>query len=132
MPLVNLPQFTEIETKIVGPLTFRQFLFILVSAVFSAFVYLRFPRFISIPLATAIFGIGISFAFVKIQGIPLYNIFLGWLKSLFKPKVIFWGKGGKKASLLMEVEIKKSEKEKVEVKRESALQSLMTKVETKK
>jgi len=132
MPLVNLPQFTEMEAKIVGPLTFRQFLFILVATAFAAFVYLRFPRFISIPLAMVILGIGISFAFLKIEGVPFYNIFLGWFKSLFTPKIIFWGKGGKKTSLLIEKEIKKVEREKMGRKRESALKNLIIKVGTKK
>jgi hypothetical protein len=132
MPLVSLPQFTEIETKIVGPLTFRQFLFILGAAMISAFLYFHFPHFISIPLIAVIFGIAISFAFLKIGGIPFYNIFLGWLRSLFSPKVLFWGKKGKKLFPLVETEIKKIEKEKIGRKRESALKNLMIKIETKK
>jgi len=132
MPLVTLPQFTEMESKIVGPLTFRQFLFILFAILISAFIYFHFPRFISIPLGMIILGIGISFAFLKIGGIPFYHIFLAWLKSLFTPRVIFWGKKEKKPFLLEEMEIKKIEKGKIERKKEGALKNLITKIETKK
>jgi hypothetical protein len=132
MPLVNLPQFTEIEPKIVGPLTFKQFLFIFFAVIVSVFVYLRFPRFLSFPLALLIFGIGLTFAFLKIQGVPFYTIFLGWLRSLFSPKVLFWGKREGKSYLVQETEIKKEEKEKIATKREGALKGLITKIETKK
>jgi hypothetical protein len=132
MPLVNLPQFTEIEPKIVGPLTFKQFLFILFSVIISAFIYIRFPRFISFPLALLIFGGGLAFAFLKIQGIPFYELFLGWIKSLFSPKVLFWRKKGGRSYLWQEIEVKKEEKEKIAIKREGSLKGLITKVETKK
>jgi len=132
MPLVTLPQFTEMEAKIVGPLTFKQFLFILVSVVISVFLYFNLPHSISLPLAAIVFGIGIAFAFLKIGGIPFYNIFLAWLRSLFAPKTWIWGKKGKEILLLKEMEIKKMEKEKIGRKREGALKNLITKIETKK
>jgi hypothetical protein len=132
MPLVTLPQFTEMEAKIVGPLTFKQFLFILVSVVISIFLYFHLPHSISLPLAAIVFGIGIVFAFLKIGGIPFYNIFLAWLRSLFAPKTWIWGKKGKEILLLKEMEIKKMEKEKIGRKREGALKNLITKIETKK
>jgi len=132
MPLVTLPQFTETETKIAGPLTFKQFLSLLIVGGVSFLVYTIFPRSISFFLALIIFVLGIAFSFLKVEGIPLYLFFLLMLKTIFSPRVLFWGKKRGTSPFLAEREFKKIEKEKIGVKRESALKSLITKVETKK
>jgi hypothetical protein len=132
MPLVNLPQFTEVETKIVGPLTFKQFLIVLFCVLIASLLYIRLPRPLSLFLAVAIVGSGFVFSFLKVEGVPFYTVFLGWLRSLISPRVIYWGKGKVKYSPLKEIEIKKFEKEKIGIKREGALRNLITKVETKK
>jgi len=132
MPLVNLPQFTEVEAKIVGPLTFKQFLIVLFCVLIAGFVYTHLPRPFSLIFAIAIVGFGFAFSFLKVEGVPFYTVFLGWLKSLISPKVIYWGKRKVKYPPLREIEIKKFEKEKIGMKREGALRNLITKVETKK
>ena len=64
----QVPQFIEIEDKIVGPLTFRQFLFI-VGGLGAAFIFYQLPiwggvKFFLVILSGAI---GAAFAFYKIN-----------------------------------------------------------------
>jgi hypothetical protein len=132
MPLVTLPQFTEMESKIVGPLTFKQFLSLGITIGICVLVYNLFPHFISLPLSLILFILGVFLSFIKVEGIPLYNFLLLRLKSIFSPRVLFWGKKKATPFFLSEIEIKKLEKEKIKTKRESSLKNLVTKVVTKK
>jgi hypothetical protein len=69
----QVPQFTDRETKLVGPLTLKQFLWIALGGVF---VYILSFMLTSTALiiATIIIGsISLSFAFVNIGGISLMH-----------------------------------------------------------
>jgi hypothetical protein len=132
MPLVTLPQFTEMETKIAGPLTFKQFLSLGITIGICVLVYNLFPRFISFPLSLILFILGVFLSFIKVEGMPLYTFLFLRLKSIFSPRVLLWGKKKTTPFFLGETEIKKFEKEKIKTKRESSLKNLVTKVVTKK
>jgi hypothetical protein len=132
MPTVTLPQFTEREAKIAGPLTFKQFISLIIIAGISGFVYLSLPRSFSLPLAIVILIGGSALIFVQIEKEPLYSILLKRFTFLFSSKTFFWGKGKLKTSLPSEVEIKKLKKDEIKTKRESRLKSLIVKLETKK
>jgi hypothetical protein len=132
MALVNLPQFTEVEAKIVGPLTFKQVLFVLVALAICALIYIHLPRFLSFPLIFVILVLGVPLAIGKKDELPLYIFFLAQLRLLFSPRVIFWGKKKPVTSILNEIEIKKFGKKKTKIKWGGALRNLIAKVETKK
>ena len=83
----QLPQFIETETKIVGPLTLRQFLWVAggVAILFLLFMVTQgsFLFFIAgIPI-TAIF---LALAFLKIEGVPLINYIAYLLSYVLNPK----------------------------------------------
>lgn len=68
----QVPQFIETETKLVGPFTLKQFLFLAVGAVIIFILQYVFSSFTlliiaSLPIAAA----SIALAFYKIDGIPL-------------------------------------------------------------
>jgi len=131
MPLVNLPQFTEIEPKIVGPITFKQFFSLIILALICFLIYTRFPSFFSRLFAFIVFSLGAFLIFGKIEGMNAFLFLFLKIKSIFSPRILFWG-GKKKSFILSEVEIKKVEKEKIKTKRESSLKNLVLKVLTKK
>lgn len=89
----QVPQFIETETKIIGPFTLKQFLWIGsgVAMLFLAFLILRSYLYIfvivSIPIVT-IFG---SLAFIKIEGAPLFNYLVYGLAYFVNPKKYFFG-----------------------------------------
>lgn len=74
----QVPQFIETETKLVGPFTLKQFLWVaggVVMTVLASMLLTGFLRIGAIFLIIAFFG---SLAFVKIDGQPLVN-FLAYM-----------------------------------------------------
>lgn len=87
-----VPQFIDIEDKIIGPITTRQFFLLMVGAffIFIEYKFLDFTSFIFIGLITAaFFGM---FAFIKVNGMPVHLFLLNFLTALRKPKVRVWDK----------------------------------------
>ena len=70
----QVPQFIEIEDKIFGPLTFKQFLFV-VGGGGLAFIFYNLPMWGSLKffLVIASAGTGCAFAFLKIGHKPLLS-----------------------------------------------------------
>lgn len=64
----QVPQFIEVEDKIFGPLTFRQFVFLLGAAGMSYLLWRVFPFFIAAPLIAGAVGLGAALAFFKYNG----------------------------------------------------------------
>ena len=130
----TVPQFIEMEAKIVGPLTFRQFIFIGIAGGICFVLYFTFP-FSLFLLATIVLGSGaVAFAFLKIGGRGLPTILGNFLKFSLAPKIYLWGKKE------VPVEVFKKEMAKAEEKKEelplkiaekSRLKKLRTQIETK-
>ena len=75
MPKFQVPQFIETETKLIGPLTLRQVLFVAGGVSMTAMAYVILPTFfffIAALLILAFFG---TLAFIKIDGQPALNYF---------------------------------------------------------
>lgn len=96
-----VPQFIDIEDKIIGSITTRQFLIIIVAGIFL-FVAYRLSTF-GLFLAQAIFIIIVfgSLAFLKINGSPFHIFLLNFISSLRKPGKRVWRK-----ELLQEIAMK--------------------------
>jgi hypothetical protein len=82
----QLPQFIETETKIIGPFTIKQFLWVAAGASLLFVVFLTLPGFWAFVLSVPIVGISLSFAFVRIQGVPLVNYMSYMLSYNLNPK----------------------------------------------
>jgi hypothetical protein len=133
MPLFSVPKFIERESPIVGPLTFKQFIFILVTVVIGFIIYRTFPFFLSLPLLVILGALGFSLAFLKIREIPFYKILLEGLTFFFKPKRLYWGKKKREVSIVSErMELKKEEKVPLKIKRGGKLKETTIQIETKK
>ncbi len=90
-----VPQFIDVEDKILGPLAVRQFIIILggISLIVGSYqlVYKLANQF-SIFLFTAV-GIlvgMVAFAFVKVNGRPFHQFLLNVLQSLKNPRMRLW------------------------------------------
>jgi len=103
----KVPQNIDLEDKIVGPFTMRQFVYLLVAGGliygwwnFLNSNYVNFlPQFLI--LAIPIGGLGFAFALVKINDRPFEYFVLGLLKFLFSPKQMMWKTGFKGESVIM-------------------------------
>ncbi len=92
----QVPQFTDVEDKIIGPFTIKQFLYVVGGAgmAYIAFTYL--PIYISIVLMVVIIPFSFALAFYKINNKP----FIDFLESAFlfytKQNLYIWKKEQKK------------------------------------
>lgn len=88
----QVPQFIDIEDKVIGPLTIKQFLYILVAGVilFVLFKLLNFSVFIilSIPVIVLTYAL----AFVKVHNKPFINVIGNFIGFLRKPDFYVWKK----------------------------------------
>ncbi len=90
MATFQVPQFIETESKIVGPFSLKQFLYLVVAGVLSYISFQVFSFGLAIILIIFWVSIGLSFALVKINGQPLPNIFLAALGYFLKPRIYTW------------------------------------------
>ena len=90
----TVPQFIDVEDKIFGPITVRQFVIELVTALLIAVCYKLFDFSLFIVLALLLFTIGTTFAFVKINGAPFHFFVLNLVQTLKKPGLRVWRKDG--------------------------------------
>lgn len=82
----QLPQFIETETKIVGPFTLQQFLWVAGGAAFVFLLYTLVKSVLFFILAIPTAGIFLALAFLKIDGVPLI-VYLSYSVSyLTNPK----------------------------------------------
>jgi len=92
----QVPQFIEIEDKIFGPLTFKQFVYIAGGAGIAFVVYSILSKFlptiISIVLAVPLVGLGLALAFYKINERPLIFLVQAAVLYLFRGKLYQWKK----------------------------------------
>ena len=66
----QVPQFIEVEDKIFGPLTFRQFVYIAGAAGIGYMLWRVLPIFLAGPLILGFGGLGAALAFFKYNGQP--------------------------------------------------------------
>jgi hypothetical protein len=75
MAQFSVPQFTEVEDKIIGSLTLRQFFILFGGGVIIIILYRALPSFfLFIVLALPIAGATVLAAFGKYNGKPIYTI----------------------------------------------------------
>ena len=133
----TVPQFIEKEAKIVGPFTFKQFIFVGTAGGISVFLYFTLPLFISVILIIILMGAALALSFVKIEKTSLPEYIANFFIFLFRPKVYLWKKKTgapkflKKEKLIVKELIKKEKTSELKVSRGSRLDELFTKLETK-
>ncbi len=131
----TLPQFIEQQTKIIGPLTFRQFVFVALAIAVLMVLYLLMPFFIFVLMLVFLGGGGLLLSFLKIDGIPLYSLLLGFIRFGSISKIYVWrAKQGAKIDFYKEEMKKKNANGKQEmplkIAARSQLKKLQAKVET--
>jgi len=91
MQQFTVPQFIDVEDKIFGPITVRQFLIMIVgfSIIALAYKFLILSAFIVVIVVDfCVFG---SLAFLKINGMPMHFFILNFIETLQKPSIRVWG-----------------------------------------
>lgn len=86
----QVPQFIEVEDKIVGPLTFKQFVFI-AGGLGMAYVFWRLlPLIAAAPLIVGILGFAAALAFFEVNGRPFLLSLEHAFYYILHPKLYLW------------------------------------------
>jgi len=96
MQQFTIPQFIDVEDKIIGPITTRQFIIMLGGIILIAIFYKLFDFTLFVTASVFDFIIAITFAFVKINGRPFHLFILNVIQTLKRPKLRVWGNAGAK------------------------------------
>jgi hypothetical protein len=86
----QVPQFIEVEDKIFGPLTFKQFIYVAGGGGLAYIITRVLPLYLAGPLAISALALGAALAFVQWNGRP----FISGLESAFyyyvRSKLYLW------------------------------------------
>jgi len=89
----DVPQFIEVEDKIIGPLTLKQFLFFLGGGAVLFLLWYVLPNlFLFILVSLPILIIVLALAFYKVNGRPFINYLSSMMKHFSKPRLYLWRK----------------------------------------
>ena len=93
----QVPQFIEIEDKIFGPLTFKQFIYVAGGVGLSVILFLFLPTFLAIIIALPIVLFAAALAFYKVNSKPFVNVVEAFVKYTLTNKLYIWKKEEKVA-----------------------------------
>ncbi len=93
----QVPQFIEVEDKIFGPLTLKEFLYLGGGIGMSVVLILFLPiKLISIPLALLVMALSLCLAFYKVNGKPFVSVMEAAFYYWGGSKLYIWKKVEKK------------------------------------
>ncbi len=85
-----VPQFIDVEDKIIGPVTTRQFVILLTAALIIFVAYKLADTALFIFLLCLVGGFALILAFVKINGQPFHYFLLNIFQTLRRPSLRIW------------------------------------------
>ena len=111
--MFNVPQYIDIEDKIAGPLTAKQFGWMLGMGVVLFLEYVTFDQALFFTIAVPTVLLFAALAFYKPQGIPLIRFLVFFILYLFRPKHYVWRREAqitklKKQKKIVEPEVHKT------------------------
>ena len=92
MQQFQVPQFIEVEDKIFGPLTTKQFFYLLGGGGLCFLLWFTFKSFLAIFLIIPIAALALALAFLKINGRPFIYVMASFISYSLAPKRFLWQK----------------------------------------
>lgn len=99
----QVPQFIEVEDKIIGPLTFKQFVFIGGGFGMAYVLWRVLPLLIAAPLIALVGGLAAALAFFQYNGRPFIVALEHGFYYLLHPKLYLWNNEHKKKEIMRAV-----------------------------
>jgi hypothetical protein len=137
MPQFTVPKFIEMEPKIVGPFTFKQFIFVGLAGAVCFVLYFSLSKtnfFLFTLLTIFLIGGALAFAFLKIGGRSLPTILQNFFSFLFSSKIYLWKRKAAPSPIIKKEEPKLKRAEEVptpKIAGKSRLKNLSTQIELK-
>jgi len=88
----QVPQFIEIEDKIFGPFTFKQFVYLAGGAGIAFIVYQALPLFLAALFIIPIVSFSLALAFYKVNNRPFIFMVESSFRHLLRRKLYTWKK----------------------------------------
>ena len=98
----QVPQFIEVEDKIFGQLTLKQFLYVSGGAAIGFILWSSLPQFLAILIGLPVVGFFVALAFYQSNGRPFILTVESAVKYFFATKLYIWRKQEKKPEAVQE------------------------------
>lgn len=95
----QVPQFVDIEDRIIGPLTIKQFAFYMIAAMLIGILYIVVDIGLLIVLALPIVGVAVLFAHARFYGQPFGRVLLNSMNYTLGSKLYLWRRADKESVL---------------------------------
>ena len=92
----QVPQFIEIEDKLFGPLTFKQFIYVAGGVGIGVILFTLIPKFLAILISLPIIAFALALAFYKVNERPFVLVVESLFKYYLGHKLYIWKKEEKK------------------------------------
>ena len=86
----QVPQFIDVEDKIFGPFTFKQFIYLLGAGGGAFALWKLLPWYIAIFLIIPVSGLGLALTFYKVNGRPFMNILESAFNYYLSARLFIW------------------------------------------
>ena len=100
MKRYHVPQFIEIEDKIFGPFTFKQFVYAIGGFAVAFIFWVFLPRFLAVLFGVLVITFSLGLAFYKINNRPFMDVALSATGYFTKSRLYLWRKTEKKEAVL--------------------------------
>ncbi len=101
----QIPQFIEVEDKIFGPFTFKQFVFMGGGAGTSYILYRILPIYLALPLIAGTVGLAAALAFLEYNGRPFIIAIEHGFYFVLHPKLYLWNNERKRIKAAAKTQI---------------------------
>lgn len=88
----QVPQFIEIEDKIFGPLTFKQFIYVAGGIGVAVVLFTFLPKFFAILFSLPVVALAAALAFYKVNEKPFINVVEAFFHYTLTNKLYIWKK----------------------------------------
>lgn len=91
----QVPQFIEVEDKLIGPLTLRQFIYVAGAVGICIVLFVYLPILLAILFILPVGGFGLALAFYKVNNKPFGEVIEDWFNYYTHSKLFLWKHEGK-------------------------------------
>jgi len=86
----QVPQFIEVEDKVIGPLTIKQFIYVAGGAGLCVIFFLTLPFILAVILSIPVGALAIALAFYKVNGKPFIEVLESAVGFYTGKKLFLW------------------------------------------
>ena len=93
----EVPQFIDVEDKVFGPLTIKQFLYLIGGAGLSYLLWVSFPAFFAVLFIIPVVAFVLALAFYQINNRPFVQVIENGIQYFLSNKLYLWKKEPKRS-----------------------------------